>query len=590
MTIQIVLAPRPAGIPMVPVQAPLASAPLPLSAAKQIVPLQPQFVHPFVHVQARSSSPVSARIAQVPVPVAGVPSPRLANVHLKMQAMPMQAPWPLVHCVHMLAHSPSPGPLAAGAMPPPLHAWGLPALSALPLQAAKGPVAVELPRPMLEVPPALSALDMRPWLDAARSFAMNSDFDLAGALGQATGNGVRRLDLPTVMTMMKEQSAGKKTIQALADKLMLHRMLDNLGVPQLPLLLALEGTAQKSAVEEFVQSHLCGPNATDIIAKPSHQSNATGVLCLSQPQPQQVGSCAQFVLSHARQQMSQKAGVHESAALQSLRPGFMAQPKYQSVVGFRSPLELRVMVLWGKAHIACWWWGRNVAPGECPSRNAWLVRRPARRGELSEEDDWQMVHGHTGYNLGFNRALAMFERHISVMAATAEAIAVAFGAPFLRADFFVGSAQWGVRLNEVAYGCGCDYRTMAEDGTGRLLDDGPAIAQILQEGMACCQRRIPADGFLSRLGAHGRTYYDMRVDRLPLELRPVPPKDDESDPSSCLAFAVPDELCTTVKELDGAARGFRSKTFNGPARTVSAVPMQLHSAGALRGRSYSFVS
>ena len=25
------------------------------------------------------------------VPVAGVPSPRLANVHLKMQAMPMQA-------------------------------------------------------------------------------------------------------------------------------------------------------------------------------------------------------------------------------------------------------------------------------------------------------------------------------------------------------------------------------------------------------------------------------------------------------------------------------------------------------------------
>jgi len=572
MTGQFVLAPRPTH-PMVPaIQMPVAGPAL--AATKQLVPFQPPFIRPLC----------PARVAQVP----GA-TPWVANVHLhpQFQAMPMQAPWPLVHCVHMLAYSPSPGPLAAGAMPPPLHAWGLTPLSALPLPPAKGPMAFDHPRPMPEAPPALSALDLRPWLDAACNFEMNSDFDITGALGHASGGGVRRLDLPCLMAVMKEQSAGKRTIQALADKLMLHRMLSNLGVPQLPLLLEMEGSAERSDVEDFVQNHLCGPKATEVIAKPSHQSNATGVLCLSKPQPQQVGSCAQYILAHARQQMAEKAGVHESAALQSLRPGFLAQPKYKSVVGFRSPLELRVVVLWGKARIAVWWWGRNVAPGECPSRNAWLVRRPARRGELSDEDDWQVAHGHTGHNPGFNRALALFERHISSMAATAEAIAGAFGAPFLRADFFVGSAQWGVRLNEVAYGCGCDYRSMAEDGTGRLLDDGPAIAQILQEGMACCQRRIPADGFLSRLGAHGRTYYDMQVTPLPPALRPAPLRDDDSDPSACLAFAVPDELCATVREMDSGARGFRSKTFNGPAH---AAPMPRHGRAALWGRSCSFIA
>lgn len=54
-------------------------------------------------------------------------------------------------------------------------------------------------------------------------------------------------------------------------------------------------------------------------------------------------------------------------------------------------------------------------------------------------------------------------------------------------DFFVGNSKWGVRLNEVAYGSGLDYRRrgaaskpMGSAWVGGLMDDGPAIAEILQ--------------------------------------------------------------------------------------------------------------
>jgi len=87
------------------------------------------------------------------------------------------------------------------------------------------------------------------------------------------------------------------------------------------------------------------------------------------------------------------------------------------------------------------------------------------------------------------------------MAKAAECIATAVGAPFLRSDFFIGSERWGIRLNEVAYGSGVDYcRRSTESSTP--IDDGPAIAQILQEGFKVCQS-LPAEDFLSSLGAQG---------------------------------------------------------------------------------------
>merc|ERR1719183_269449 len=179
---------------------------------------------------------------------------------------------------------------------------------------------------------------------------------------------------------------------------MLHRILENLGVPQLPVLLAVEGKVGRRAVKKFVHEHLLAASKDaheDVVLKPTHHSNATGVLLLSQPDPSEVSQCIDYLVQHVDHFMAQKAGEHESAALRSLKPGFIAQPKYQSVVGFKTPLELRVVVLWGKARVSIWWWGREMSSGVNPGRNTWLVRRQARPGELSEDDEWEAVHQHT---------------------------------------------------------------------------------------------------------------------------------------------------------------------------------------------------
>lgn len=87
------------------------------------------------------------------------------------------------------------------------------------------------------------------------------------------------------------------------------------------------------------------------------------------------------------------------------------------------------------------------------------------------------------------------------MAQIAESVATAFGAPFLRSDFFVGSERWGVRLNEVAYGSGVDFRR-------RGKDDSAELAHILQEGLRCCAQLSPND-FLEPLGASGASYSEL---------------------------------------------------------------------------------
>lgn len=411
--------------------------------------------------------------------------------------------------------------------------------------------AVVTPWPNLQMPEVPSVAptnvaDIRAWTEAARSFEMNTDFDI---LGLAPG---RHLDLTDYMTLMKDQSVGKRTIQALADKVMMHTMLDNLGVPQLPLRLSVRGQVKPEEIEQFVLNHLCRPGSEELVLKPSHLSNAAGVMCLSQPPPHEIQSCIQYITQHVYQFMGTRAGAHESAAMKALRPGFLAQPKYQSVVGFEAPLELRVIVLWGKARLAVWWWGRSFGgPGENPARNAWLVRRLLIPGHISDDDPWEVIHQHTGSNPGFDKALKLFERHISAIAATAEAVAVAVGAPFLRTDFFVGSPTWGVRLNEVAYGCGCDYRNLASDGSGRIVDDGPTVVQILQEGLRHCFKRMPPDHFLSRLGVRGQTYADSIVVPLLPALRcSLPERALKGDSDlACRDCAVPDVLCKTARPL-----------------------------------------
>merc|ERR1719386_486069 len=116
--------------------------------------------------------------------------------------------------------------------------------------------------------------------------------------------------------------------------------------------------------------------------------------------------------------MEERPAENESEALKSLTPGFIVQPRYRSSVGFSSPLELRVITLWGKARLGVWWWGRNTKAGEAPHRNTWIVRKPVRQEEakwsrqFSNQDCWEVVHEHQGGNPGFDKAIELFKRHI----------------------------------------------------------------------------------------------------------------------------------------------------------------------------------
>jgi hypothetical protein len=412
------------------------------------------------------------------------------------------------------------------------------------------------------------------------------------------------MELKEIMHFMKEMSMGKKTIQALADKLMLHRLLENMDVPQMPALLSIDGVVDQAVIQRFIQGHFNGSeSASDVVIKPTHLSNGTGVLVVSQPKPEEVDSTTHYLTAHIQQFMNQKAGPHESVALRSLKPGFIVQPKYQSAVCFKMPLELRCIVLWGRARLAVWWWGRGSSPGEFPHRNSWLVRCPSKQpvaGEnagtevaaLTDQDSWQFIHEHTGSNPGFDKALEYFRKYINGIAACAEALATAVGAPFLRADFFVGSSKWGVRLNEVAYGCGVDYQSLTEDGRG--VDDAPSIARILQEGMGQCRSRLPPEHFLKRLGVKGTSYNDMSVTTLPAWARSALPVSCESlgvkSDSECV---VPDDLCRTMHPV---WRGRNSRLSQGEENTArshswdesrSQAGMVQHQCGQFHARSSS---
>jgi len=432
----------------------------------------------------------------------------------------------LVHthcCVAIMGKT---GCLASASTPVLVQKANLPS----PLQAFRQSTFVSAPQASLEawalpsaVPPWVSAsaqppsaIDLLPWMDAASAFEMNLDFDVVGALGGVPCN------LDALMSAMKTGSVGKMTIQALGDKNMLHRLMANLGVPQMPAPLIVDGTAvDQRKIEQFVLTHLCGPSASDVAIKPSHLSNSSGVMFVAPLKPHEVGHAIQAIVTQMRRFTQERADAQESAALRSLRPGFIAQSKYDAVAGFESPLELRVVALWGKARVAVWWWGREAH--EHPERSVWFVRRPIEKGKLRNEDFWEPIDRNPLPTPSFNKAVELFNRDISAIAATAEAIAVAVGAPFLRSDFFVGSEQWGVRLNEVAYGSGIDYLNRAGDGSGRIVDDAPIIAQILQEGFARCRTRLPPQHFLGKLGAKGTTYADLTVSPLPPHLRPVLP-------------------------------------------------------------------
>jgi len=357
-----------------------------------------------------------------------------------------------------------------------------------------------------EPPEGCLPAELAPWLEAARAFEMNTDFDVSDALPDLEG-GDAFLELNELMAVMKAESAGKQTIQALGDKILLGKLLSNLGIPQMPVLFETYTEVDRTEVQDLVDGLLSSDraNALDIVVKPTHLSNGSGALVLSPEVWHAQGFGVDKLVTHMETYLEETAAESESEALRSLVPGFIVQPRYRSCVDFGHPLEVRVVTLWGKARLGVWWWGRANDPGK-PQRTTWIVRRPAVPGKLTQKDTWEAIHEHRGANQGFDVALEIFRRAMPGLAVAAEAIATAVGAPFLRSDFFVGSREWGVRLNEVAYGSGVDYRRLSTTGNSQLVDDGPAIARILQEGMEVCSRRHRPTHFLTRLGASGGAY------------------------------------------------------------------------------------
>jgi hypothetical protein len=385
-------------------------------------------------------------------------------------------------------------------------------------------------------------MDTSQFIAAAKDFSVNSDFDISAALAtrrQTGGPGLKGL-----FDIMKAESAGKRTIQALADKIVLSGIVENMEIPQMPMLLAAREHVTRQQIAEMLETAFIHNAEDEVCVKPTHLSNGMGVMNIQRPTPAQWGDTIEFLFEHMNHWVRQRPDAHESVAMQSLKPGYIAQPRYRSSVQFDKPLELRVIAMWGKARMGIWWWGKE----KDNQRNTWIMRRPVKPDELSDDDCWEVIHQHAeGSNIGFDVALEVLERDMPTMAATTEALAQAIGAPWMRVDFFVGSSRWGVRLNEVAYGCGCDYRNRMPDGC--VIDDAPAMASIIQEGYAQGPRRQSPESFLAPLGAQGSSYENMVTSRVHT---PSPYRKRLADLFSLRSQmevnekVVPEELCQSV--------------------------------------------
>mmetsp|Transcript_55875 Transcript_55875/g.130797 ORF Transcript_55875/g.130797 Transcript_55875/m.130797 type:complete len:788 (-) Transcript_55875:316-2679(-) len=453
---------------------------------------------------------------------------------------------------------------------------GRPHTSVVPVGAEKSGtfMAWSWTAPIPPPPPTEELLDeeLKPWLEAAASFQMNEDF-------QVDEVGDEPISFVDFLERMKASSEGKPTIQALGDKILLSQMVANLNIPELPMLMHITDAAEVEAkVEAFIDERALTKDACSVFLKPSHLSSGAGVLQLPKALPELDQSCFQPVTEDEKQTaaallkehipkfLSERAAPTESRALQSLKSGFLAQPRYDSVVKFEWPLELRIVVLWGKARLGVWWWCRDEGlNGTTPQRNAWLVRRPLTPGQLSDDDEWCIAHDHPGGNVGFDSALKLFKRHMSAMAGAAEYLTTAIGAPFLRVDFFVGSPRFGIRLNEVAYGSTVEHRRFprgvqdlvnCKSNGQALVDDSPAIARILQEGMKVCKEVLPRKRFLERVGIRGNDYEVMHVKKLAegelgcipavQELRSLAIMGDKE----CESDAASAEMCITPRTAD----------------------------------------
>merc|ERR1719410_1593356 len=118
---------------------------------------------------------------------------------------------------------------------------------------------------------------------------------------------------------------------------------------------------------------------------------------LSREKWMEVGGNAQELGKHMEKYLATRPHESESEALKSLIPGFIVQPKYRSSIGFKAPLEMKIVTLWGKARLGIWWWGKKEQGARKPKRSVFLVRRQRYPDRLDDEDSWEVAHEHDGH-------------------------------------------------------------------------------------------------------------------------------------------------------------------------------------------------
>jgi len=195
----------------------------------------------------------------------------------------------------------------------------------------------------------------------------------------------------------------------------------------------------------------------------------------------------------------------------SLQPAAILEPAYPSmqqtdgIMPSSKVCEVRVWVLFGKARVAVWYFGLDdelLKPGLLHSRV------PSREFTAffyfdTSSGEWHVVNleqleydlrqvselAVDGFQRSYMNVIRMLKIHLDGAAERSEYVAVALGAPLIRADFFVGCKYWGVILNEVAYGT----------GGGDLPEYlQQALVDIFQKGMEKNRKRVAAQVLLKR--------------------------------------------------------------------------------------------
>mmetsp|Transcript_62749 Transcript_62749/g.99120 ORF Transcript_62749/g.99120 Transcript_62749/m.99120 type:complete len:1087 (-) Transcript_62749:8-3268(-) len=345
--------------------------------------------------------------------------------------------------------------------------------------------------------------DARTWLEEAHVFELNADFQISVEPND------QQASLEELVCTIRCDSVNKLTPQALSDKLVRHRIVSNLGIPQMPVHYLVQGNSvEKAEVENFVLTHLCGPQSHPVAIKPTHLRNGVGVIFVGRVAPEDGPQpTVNYLVHHMNKYLAQRPESCEHCEDDLLKPGFMAQEKYEAFLGFDRPLELRVFVLWGRCRLASWW-SHGANSGDQPIVT--LARNLVHNSRSGSTDEWSVLHSRAGSDPMYYKALEVLQCEVQTIAATAESLATEVGSPFLRADFFVGSERWGIRLNDVACGDALN-NSLLELSDESSNSHALAIAHAIRDGHSLCQRRFPPEHFLSRLGVRGGCYKDMVV-------------------------------------------------------------------------------